>query len=375
MRFIFILIIGLFSFQAPSANAADPAGLNAVSQEKKKKSKSNRIKVMSQELAMKMDKLNGKIAAKDYEGVITDARDHLSAKPDNIMDIFYMNLLMASAAVEMEKYTLAQERFLIAYETSKEMNPSLNRMIIFRLIKVSLHLEEYDRAFYWIEVFEESHGVDNPQHVVLKAHTLYHLGRMEEAKTVFQFIFEKLEPVEWRGLYYETMLKAAIQTQDRVYLLKLAKQIKGANVGVTIEEAITILEDENTPLDMSFAEKMKTGNFEIKNVVPLETPVLFNDDKKEGALILLSRFNHKYPEKAVRNKICGYVIAEYTVTKKGTVDKKKIIESKPRRIFDKAVKEALEQYIYKPREVKGKKVDTKSVKSKFTFELANGCKE
>ena len=138
---------------------------------------------------------------------------------------------------------------------------------------------------------------------------------------------------------------------------------------MTIEEAIAILKDESTLLDVSFVDMMKTKKVEQKKVDESKIK------QKQGEFVPLVLINPEYPKKAVKNKICGHVIAKFTITKKGTVEKIKIIESQPKRIFDKVAKNALKQYRYEPREINGKKVDAKGVKTKMTFKLANGCKE
>ncbi len=118
--------------------------------------------------------------------------------------------------------------------------------------------------------------------------------------------------------------------------------------------------------------------------VSVGTPVSLQEDKRDTLsdnekaakeVKLVRRVNPEYPLESAENSICGHVVAAFTVTKKGTVKNIKIIESKPRRIFDKAAKNALKQYSYEPRVVNGKKVDAKGIKTKITFKLANGCSE
>lgn len=369
MRFIFILIIGLFLFQAPSANAADPAGLNTASQEKKKKKKSRRVKAMSQELSKRMNVLHQKQAAKDFEGIITVGAAYLSAKAVDFEEIYFVNQMMGLASLEMNKSEASLEYLIKAYEAGKELSPWMNKGIILFIAQISFSLDEYNETLRWYNKYEEAYGPIQGKNIAFRVRAFYHLGRFDEAKGLFTTIYNIIDPGEWYGGGYKLMLKAAIQTQDRVYLFKLAEKIQEANAGVTIEEAIVILEDVETPLDMSFVEKMKTKKVEKKKV---DAPKI---KQKPGEFLPLVIANPEYPKKAVKNKICGYVIAEFTVTKKGTVEKIKIIESKPKKIFDKAAKNALKQYRYEPRVVNGKKADAKGIKTKMIFKLDPGCKE
>lgn len=77
----------------------------------------------------------------------------------------------------------------------------------------------------------------------------------------------------------------------------------------------------------------------------------------------------RYPAQALRRKIEGFVVLEYTVTKKGTVTDVRVTESKPQRVFDKAAIQSARQYRYKPRLVKGLAVEVPGVRTKINFEL------
>lgn len=89
----------------------------------------------------------------------------------------------------------------------------------------------------------------------------------------------------------------------------------------------------------------------------------------DGEYLPIVKVAPQYPRRALSKGIEGYVILEYTVTKKGTVENPVVIESKPNRIFDKsAIKSAL-RYKYKPRVVDGKPIEVSGVRTKITFEL------
>jgi protein TonB len=68
-----------------------------------------------------------------------------------------------------------------------------------------------------------------------------------------------------------------------------------------------------------------------------------------------------YPPQAARNKIEGWVKVEFTVTALGTVTNAKIINSKPRRVFDTATLRALRKSKFKPLMVDGKARAQKAV--------------
>ncbi len=76
-----------------------------------------------------------------------------------------------------------------------------------------------------------------------------------------------------------------------------------------------------------------------------------------------------YPQRATKRNQEGYVIVEFTVTRSGGVRDVKVIESKPKYVFDNAAIEAARKFKYKPRKVDGEPVEVQGVRNEFTFRL------
>ena len=81
-----------------------------------------------------------------------------------------------------------------------------------------------------------------------------------------------------------------------------------------------------------------------------------SDFKGDGELIPLVRIAPQYPRNAARDGIEGWVKMEFTINKAGTVSDPKVLESKPRRVFDRAARRAILKWKFKPRVVDGKPV-------------------
>ena len=79
--------------------------------------------------------------------------------------------------------------------------------------------------------------------------------------------------------------------------------------------------------------------------------------------------NPNYPRAAFKKNITGYVILEYTVTKIGSVEDISVLDSEPRKIFDKAAVDAAKKYRYLPRIVDGKPIEVPGVKTRITFDI------
>ncbi len=76
-----------------------------------------------------------------------------------------------------------------------------------------------------------------------------------------------------------------------------------------------------------------------------------------------------YPQRALKRGQEGYVLVEFTVTRSGTVRDVKVIESKPKYLFDNAAIEAARKFKYKPRKVDGEPVEVHGVRNQFSFRL------
>ena len=89
----------------------------------------------------------------------------------------------------------------------------------------------------------------------------------------------------------------------------------------------------------------------------------------EQMLTPIVRIQPQYPQKAARNNIEGWVLVEFTVTARGTVEDIKVLDSKPPRIFDRAAVRAVMKWRFKPQIVDGKPVAFPNQRNAIEFRL------
>lgn len=75
---------------------------------------------------------------------------------------------------------------------------------------------------------------------------------------------------------------------------------------------------------------------------------------KDGDIQPIVRIEPKYPLVAQRDGIEGWVKLSFTINKIGGVEDVKVIDSEPKRIFDKEARRAVAKWKYKPQVVDGK---------------------
>ncbi len=89
----------------------------------------------------------------------------------------------------------------------------------------------------------------------------------------------------------------------------------------------------------------------------------------KGAYLPVFRVSPRYPHRALQRGIEGHVLLEFTVTKTGSVQDAKVIESFPPGIFDRAAIRAASKFRYEPKVVDGERQDVPGVRNLFMFKL------
>jgi protein TonB len=75
---------------------------------------------------------------------------------------------------------------------------------------------------------------------------------------------------------------------------------------------------------------------------------------QEGDVIPLFKLKPRYPRRAARSGKEGWVKVAFTITERGTVTDAKVVESRPRRIFDRSAIKAIRKWRFRPMVVDGK---------------------
>ncbi len=76
-----------------------------------------------------------------------------------------------------------------------------------------------------------------------------------------------------------------------------------------------------------------------------------------------------YPQRAAEQYIQGWVLLQFDVTTTGATTNVKVIDSEPKRIFDRAAARAVSKWKYRPKIVDGKAYVKKGLKVRLTFKL------
>jgi protein TonB len=88
----------------------------------------------------------------------------------------------------------------------------------------------------------------------------------------------------------------------------------------------------------------------------------------EGDVLPIVRINPQWPRKALVEGIEGYVVVEVLIGVDGSVRGVVVIESMPKRLFDRNVIRAVLKWKFKPRIVNGVPVERKAIQ-KLDFNL------
>jgi protein TonB len=88
----------------------------------------------------------------------------------------------------------------------------------------------------------------------------------------------------------------------------------------------------------------------------------------DGDIIPLQRIPPQYPRDAARNNITGWVQLEVLVNPDGTVRSARVLDSKPKGLFEAAAVQAVLRWKFKPKVVNGLPVQQKG-SQKIEFNL------
>lgn len=80
------------------------------------------------------------------------------------------------------------------------------------------------------------------------------------------------------------------------------------------------------------------------------------DPTAEGDVIPIVRIEPQYPREALVEGISGWVDIEFTIEADGSVSSPKVVDSNPRRLFDRNAIRAIYKWKFKPRIIDGKPV-------------------
>lgn len=94
------------------------------------------------------------------------------------------------------------------------------------------------------------------------------------------------------------------------------------------------------------------------------------DPSAEGDVIPIVRIEPQYPREALLKGIQGWVRVRFTIMEDGSVDDPHVVESEPRRLFDRAAIRAILRWKFKPRIVDGKAV-RREAEQVIDFKLDN----
>ena len=92
------------------------------------------------------------------------------------------------------------------------------------------------------------------------------------------------------------------------------------------------------------------------------------DPAAEGDVIPIVRIDPQWPREALLNGTEGWVLVEFTILKDGSVADPQVLESEPRRLFDRNAVRAILKWKFKPRIVDGEPIERRATQ-RLEFKL------
>ena len=89
----------------------------------------------------------------------------------------------------------------------------------------------------------------------------------------------------------------------------------------------------------------------------------------DGEYLPIYRVPPQYPRKALFDRTEGWVVVEFTIDTKGQVKNARVVDAKPKGVFDKAALEAVKRFRFKPRSLAGTPIEVQGVRNRIRFKL------
>jgi len=143
-------------------------------------------------------------------------------------------------------------------------------------------------------------------------------------------------------------------------------------------QALTLsaLPIQSSPMNLKVSlsvEKAPAPRAVVKAAAPQRaagTRTQFGFDEVDQKPVSLATLKPNYPYKAKRMGIEGYVTVQFLVDRNGKTQSLKIVEARPRGVFDEAVRKTVPRWRFKPGKKAGQPVDT-WVEMTIRFELGH----
>ena len=119
--------------------------------------------------------------------------------------------------------------------------------------------------------------------------------------------------------------------------------------------------ETQTSVISSLATGSMTTGVDAPSLVTGAAPELQGGSGHDGSeAIPIFKIEPKYPRKAARRRIEGWVKLEFIITESGTVSDPVVVDSKPRRTFDRSAIQSIRKWRFKPKLVDGRPVQRKA---------------
>lgn len=89
----------------------------------------------------------------------------------------------------------------------------------------------------------------------------------------------------------------------------------------------------------------------------------------DGEYLPIYRVPPQYPRQALFDRTEGWVVVEFTIDTQGQVKDARVVDSKPRGVFDQAALDAVKRFRFKPRSLGGTPIEVQGVQNRIRFKL------
>jgi len=130
-----------------------------------------------------------------------------------------------------------------------------------------------------------------------------------------------------------------------------------------------VMDSDRVPPEITEVSSEFTYTQSDMNIQSVTTDTVIMNSQSDQDARPIVRVNPKYPIDALRNGIQGWVKLAFDISDIGQVINVKVIDSQPKRVFDKAARQALRKWKYRAKSIDGKQVQQQNFTVQLDFNM------
>ncbi len=229
-----------------------------------------------------------------------------------------------------------------------------------------------------LEIYQEAYGKKDPRLSEPLRRLAYNSLRQNNGRRADGFMRQAINLTESAGPEFAMEHNLNLLEHGRVAMSRRANK-KAIKRFIQLRNILLAQDSQELPLlltvEAQLIEAYERDGQSDKATEHVQNLARIDPRQETSEPVPLFRVIHDYPFSAAEKCREGYIVVEFTIDAEGKVKDANIIESKPKKIFDRAGLKAVNRYRYRPRIQNGVFVETPGQKVRLTWSFEGSSRK